>query len=186
MFENLTQRLSKAFGGLRGPRGLSEENVAEGLRAVRTALLEADVQFQLARDFTERVQERVVGQQLVEGVDPSQQFVHAVHEELVELMGPEGARLTFAKSGPTVILLAGLQGAGKTTTCGKLAKRLRDKEGRRPLMVAADIKRPAAVEQLKVLGRQLDIPVFHAEGRSAPEVCAAGLAAARAQGADVV
>ena len=186
MFENLTQRLSKAFGGLRGPRGLSEENVAEGLRAVRTALLEADVQFQLARDFTERVQERVVGQQLVEGVDPSQQFVHAVHEELVELMGPEGARLTFAKSGPTVILLAGLQGAGKTTTCGKLAKRLRDKEGRRPLMVAADIKRPAAVEQLKVLGKQLDIPVFHAEGMSAPEVCAAGLAAARAQGADVV
>jgi len=186
VFENLTKRLSGAFGALRGQRTLTEENVEEGLRAVRTALLEADVHFQLARDFSERVRGRVLGRSLLRGVDPSQQFVHAVHAELVELMGPQGARIGFAKSPPTVILLAGLQGAGKTTTCAKLAKHLREKNGRRPMMVAADIKRPAAVEQLRVLGRKLDVPVFHAEGRTAPEVCAAGVAAARKAGCDTV
>ncbi|HED65682.1 MAG TPA: signal recognition particle protein [Planctomycetes bacterium] len=186
MFETLTQRLTSAFGSLRGQRELTAENIEDGLRAVRTALLEADVEFKLARDFTDRVKERALGQEVVAGVDPSQQFVHAVHQELVEMMGPEGATLSFAKKGPTVVLLAGLQGAGKTTTCAKLARHLRDKMGRKPLMVAADIKRPAAVEQLRVLGRQLDIPVFHLEGRSAPEVCAAAVAHAREQGLDTV
>ena len=186
MFESLTQRLSGAFGSLRGQKALTEANIEEGLRTVRTALLEADVQFQLARDFVERVRERALGAEVVKGVAPDQQFVHAVHESLVDLMGPEGARIGFAASGPTVILLAGLQGAGKTTTCAKLAKHLREKHGKRPLLVAADIKRPAAVEQLRVLGRKLDLPVFHEEGRSAPEVCAAGVQAARAQGCDVV
>jgi signal recognition particle subunit SRP54 len=186
VFETLTQRLSGAFGSLRGQRELTEANVEEGLRAVRTALLEADVQFQLARDFTERVKERALGQAAVKGVDPSDQFVHAVHQELVELMGPEDARIRFAPQPPTVILMAGLQGAGKTTTCAKLAKHLRERFGRKPLLVAADIKRPAAVEQLRVLGGKLDVPVFHREGLSAPEVCAAGVQAALGEGCDLV
>ena len=186
MFENLTKKLSGAFQSLRGQRELNESNIEEGLRAVRAALLEADVHFQIAREFVDRVRDRMLGETLIEGVDPSQQFVHAVQQELVDLMGPEDARLEFAKSGPTVILMAGLQGAGKTTTCAKLAKHLRERHQKRPLLVAADVKRPAAVEQLRVLGGKLDIPVFHAEGASAPEVCARGVAEAKANGHDVV
>lgn len=186
MFENLTQRLSSTFSLLRGTGELTDESIEEGLRAVRAALLEADVHFKVARDFTARVRERVVGADRLKGVQASDQFVHACHQELVELMGPEGARLEFAKRPPTVILMAGLQGAGKTTTCAKLAKDLKENHGRRPLMVAADVKRPAAVEQLKVLGERIDVPVFHAEGKPAPEVCALGLEEARRQGRDVV
>ena len=186
MFETLTQRLGSVFGSLRGKKELTEENIEEGLRSVRQALLEADVNFQVAREFTERVRQRVLGDELVKGVDPSEQFVHGFHAELVELMGPEDARLDLGGSGPAVILLAGLQGAGKTTTCAKLAKLLRERHQRRPLMVAADIKRPAAVEQLKVLGQKIGVPVFHEEGLSAPEVCARGLEEARRSGADVV
>jgi signal recognition particle subunit SRP54 len=186
MFETLTQRLSGAFAFLKGSAELNEENVEEGLRAVRAALLEADVHFKVAREFTDRVRTRVVGERVLRGVEASQQFVHACHEELVELMGPEDARLEFAKSGPTVILMAGLQGAGKTTTCAKLAKLLKERHQRRPLLVAADVKRPAAVEQLKILGQKLDVPVFHAEGVAAPEVCARGVEHARKNGLDVV
>ena len=186
MFETLTQRLSSAFGTLRGQRALDESNIEEGLRAVRTALLEADVHFAVARDFVERVRDKALGAEVARGVEPSQQFVHAVHEALVELMGPEGARIRFAKEPPTVILLAGLQGSGKTTTCAKLAKYLREKGGRRPLLVAADTKRPAAVEQLRVLGRRLGLPVFHREGLTAPEVCAEGVRESRRQGCDAV
>ena len=175
MFDQLSKRLGAAFSTLRGQRELTAENVEEGLRQVRAALLEADVHFQVARDFTERVRASVVGTGLVKGVDPSQQFVHAVHRALVEFMGPEDARLTFAKKPPSVVLLAGLQGAGKTTTCATLARYLRDKHQTRPLLVAADTKRPAAVEQLQVLGKRLGIPVFHEPGLSAPEVCARGV-----------
>lgn len=187
MFETLTQRLSQSFSFLKGKRELTEDNVDEGLRQVRTALLEADVHFRVARDFTQRVRDRILGETRIEGVDPSQQFVHAFHQELVELMGPEDATLSFAKAPtPTVILMAGLQGAGKTTTCAKLAKHLRDKHQRRPLLVAADVKRPAAVEQLRVLGRQIDVPVFFQEGAAPPEVCRAGVDFARANGNDLV
>ena len=186
MFESLTQRLTQSFAGLRGRKELTAENIEEGLSAVRTALLEADVHFELATEFTERVSTRALGSERVKGVDASDQFVHAVHGELVELMGPEDASLEFAKRGPTVILMAGLQGAGKTTTCAKLALHLRDKHAKRPLLVAADVKRPAAVEQLRVLGDRLQIPVFHKEGAAPPDVCAAGLAAAEAGGHDVV
>jgi len=186
MFETLTQRLTESFSFLRGKRELTEENVEEGLRQVRTALLEADVHFRVARDFTQRVRERVLGAERIADVDPSQQFVHAFHQELVELMGPEDGRLEFSKSPPTIVLMAGLQGAGKTTTCAKLAKYLRDKQQRRPLLVAADIKRPAAVEQLRVLGRQIDVPVFFQEGLTPPEVCKAGVAFAHAHGHDLV
>ena len=186
MFETLTQRLTAAFSSLAGKRELSADDLEEGLRAVRAALLEADVHFQVARDVTERVRDRIVGSERMAGVDPSQQFAHAFHAELVELMGPEDAGLQMASGRPTVILIAGLQGAGKTTTCAKLAKRLRKQHQKRPLLVAADIKRPAAVEQLRVLGRQLDVPVFHEEGLTAPELCKRGIAAARAGGQDVV
>jgi signal recognition particle subunit SRP54 len=161
MFETLTDRLAKSFSFLRGQKELTPENIEEGLAQVRTALLEADVNFKVVKDFTEKVRARVVGAKVIPGVEPSQQFIKAFHQELVDLMGPHDARLEFAKNGPTIILMAGLQGAGKTTTCAKLAKHLRDKHKRRPLLVAADVKRPAAVEQLKVLGRQIAIPVFH-------------------------
>jgi signal recognition particle subunit SRP54 len=171
---------------LRGRRELTEQNIEEGLEAVRKALLEADVHFQVARDLVERVRAGVVGARVLSGVEPSQQFIHAVHQGLVEAMGPEDGRLTFAKHPPTVILLAGLQGSGKTTTCAKLAKYLREKHQLRPLLVAADIKRPAAVEQLRVLGARLGIPVFHREGLTPPEVCAQGVREAAALGRDVV
>jgi len=186
VFETLSERLGSAFSLLRGKRELDERNIEEGLEAVRTALLEADVHFQVARDLTERVRKAVVGTELLRGVEPSQQFVHAVHRALADAMGPEDARLVFAKQPPTVILLAGLQGAGKTTTCAKLAKLLRDRHQHRPLMVAADVKRPAAVEQLRVLGQKLGLPVFHREGLAPAELCARGVQEARALGRDVV
>ena len=186
MFESLSQRLGSAFAALRGQRELSERNIEEGLEAVRAALLEADVHFQVARDLVERVRGEVLGQRTVQGVEPSQQFVHAVHKALVDFMGPTDARLEFAKQPPTVILLAGLQGSGKTTTVAKLAKYLRDKHQLRPLLVAADIKRPAAVEQLRILGQKLGMPVFHREGLTPPEVCAQGVKEAAALGRDVV
>ncbi len=186
MFESLTQKLGSAFASLRGQRELTEANVDEGLEAVRTALLEGDVHFRVAKDLIERVRGDVLGDRRVQGVDASEQFIHAVNAALVELMGPEGGRLLFAKKPPTVLLLAGLQGAGKTTTAAKLAKFLRETENVRPLLVAADIKRPAAVEQLRVLGKRLDIPVFHEEGLSAPEVCVRGVAHAKAGVADLV
>jgi signal recognition particle subunit SRP54 len=186
MFESLTQKLSSTFGLLRGSAEVSEADIEQGLRAVRAALLEADVHFQVARDFVERVRAGLVGGAKLRGVEASDQFVHACHRELVALMGSEDARLEFSKSPPTVILMAGLQGAGKTTTCAKLAKHLVEKHGRRPLLVAADVKRPAAVEQLRVLGARIGVPVFHAEGVDAPEVCARGVAEARRTGRDVV
>jgi signal recognition particle subunit SRP54 len=186
MFETLTQRLTSVFSSLRGSRELDAAALEDGLRSVRQALLEADVQFGVARDFTARVQERLLGQERLHGVEPAQQFVHAFHKELVELLGPAEARLVHSKEPPTVVLLAGLQGAGKTTTCAKLAQFLRDKHQRRPLLVAADVKRPAAVEQLRVLGRQLGMPVFHEEGLAPPELCERGVMAARRGGQDVV
>src|SRR6188474_3254919 len=133
MFESLTQRLSSTFAFLGSAKELTPENVEEGLTQVRTALLEADVHFKVAKDFVDRVRAQVSGVDRLKGVEPSQQFIHACHEELVKLLGPEDARLEFAKSGPTVILMAGLQGAGKTTTVAKLAKRLMASEKRRPL-----------------------------------------------------
>lgn len=186
MFETLTSRFSSAFSFLRGSKELTPENVAEGLEQVRTALLEADVHIQVVREFTRSVEARVAGEEKLKGVDASDQFVHACHAELVELMGPEDTALAVAKTGPTVILMAGLQGAGKTTTCAKLAKQLREKHQKRPLLVAADVKRPAAVDQLQVLGKQIDVPVFHVAGESAPEVCRRGVAEAARNGNDVV
>ncbi len=186
MFESLSQRLSQAFTRLRGPAQLTEAGIDEGLREVRAALLEADVHYELAREFTQNVRDRVLGEAQLQGVEASQQFVHACHQELVRLLGGADQRLEFEKTPPTVILLAGLQGAGKTTTCAKLAKRLKERHQLRPLMVACDIKRPAAVEQLATLGRRIGVEVFHRPGLSAPEMARQGVAEARAKGCDVV
>lgn len=186
MFESLTQRLTNSFSFFRGKRELTEENIGEGLEQVRSALLEADVHFKLAREFTGRVKERALGGDRLKGVEASDQFVHAVHTELVELMGPEDAHLEYAKTGPTVLLMAGLQGAGKTTTCAKLAKLLEKRDTRRVLLVAADVKRPAAVQQLQILGKRIGVPVFHKEGATPPEVCKAGVEEAKRTGCDLV
>jgi signal recognition particle subunit SRP54 len=186
MFDSLTQRLGSVFAGLTRRGELTSENVESGLEEVRAALLEADVHYDVVRDFVARVRERVVGSKRLPGVSPSQQFVHACHQELVELMGPEAASLSFAKRPPTLILLAGLQGAGKTTTCAKLALHLRSKWQKRPLMIAADVKRPAAVEQLRVLGQKIDVPVFFREKETALQLCRQGVAAAASGGQDVV
>jgi signal recognition particle subunit SRP54 len=171
MFESLSASFQNLARRFQGKDKLTEDNVQEALRDVRMALLEADVQLGVARDFIQRVKEAALGQAVVKGVDPGQMIIKVISDELAKLMGPEAAPLVRAERGPTVILMAGLQGAGKTTTCGKLANRLK-KEGRKVLLVAADLQRPAAVEQLQVLGRDLEVAVHAEKGVAPPEVCA--------------
>src|SRR5581483_1144774 len=158
MFEGIQRGLSEALKKLRGRGRLTEANIRDGLREVRTALLEADVNFTVANDFIARVTERAVGQEVLRTIDPSQQIIRIVYDELVKLMGPVDTSVHFAKDRPTVLMLCGLQGSGKTTTAGKLALTLRER-GRKPLLVAADLQRPAAVAQLKLSGDQLHVPV---------------------------
>ncbi|MEX0907181.1 MAG: signal recognition particle protein [Gemmatimonadota bacterium] len=159
MFEELSEKLDGVFGRLRQRGLLTEAQVKEGLREVRRILLEADVNFQLVKEFLAKVEERALGEKVLKSVAPGQQIVKIVHDELIALLGaaPEGLRI--APVGPTVILLAGLQGSGKTTTAAKLAKRLA-REGRQPLLAALDVYRPAAIDQLETLGRQVNVPVF--------------------------
>jgi signal recognition particle subunit SRP54 len=168
MFEGISRGLSEALKRLRGRGRLTEANVKEGLAQVRTALLEADVNYTVANEFIERVTQRAVGQDVLRTLDPSEQIVQIIYNELVQLMGPVDHRFHFAKDRPTVVMLCGLQGSGKTTTAGKLALLLRDKHGRKPMLVAADLQRPAAVEQLRVLSEQLGI-AFYSEGARAPD-----------------
>lgn len=169
MFEGITRGLSEAFKRLRGRGRLTEANIREGMREVRRALLEADANFTVVNNFIARVEERSVGQDVLAKVDPSEQIIKIVYDELVQLMGPVDQKIRFAKDRPTILMMCGLQGSGKTTTCAKFALMLQ-KQGRKPLLVAADLQRPAAVEQLKVLGEQLGIPVF--SERSTPvDVC---------------
>ncbi len=167
MFEGIQRGLSEALKKLRGRGRLTEANMRDGLRDVRRALLEADVNFTVANAFIERVTETSLGQKVLERVDPSEQIIRIVFDELVALMGPVDHRFHFAKDRPTVIMLCGLQGSGKTTTAGKLALLLREKHSRKPLLVAADLQRPAAVEQIKVLGQQLNVPVYSEGAASA-------------------
>src|SRR5438067_7399495 len=159
MFEGIQRNLSEALKKLRGRGRLSEANVRDGLREVRKALLEADVNYNVANEFIQRVTEKSVGQEVLRTLDPSEQIVRIMYDELVALMGPVDHKLHFAKDRPTVIMLCGLQGSGKTTTAGKLALTLRD-QGRKPLLVAADLQRPAAVDQITVLGEQITVPVY--------------------------
>jgi signal recognition particle subunit SRP54 len=159
MFEELSEKLDGVFGRLRQRGLLTEAQVREGLREVRRILLEADVNFQLTKDFLTRVEERALGEKVLKSVAPGQQIVKIVHDELVRLLGEKQEGLKIAPVGPTVIMLAGLQGSGKTTTAAKLAKRLA-REGRQPLLAALDVYRPAAIDQLETLGRQVNVPVF--------------------------
>ncbi len=166
MFEALTQRLDAIFDRLRGAGRLTEQNIQDALREVRVALLEADVNFRVVREFIERVRGRAVGQEVLKSLTPGQQVVKVVHEELVRLLGEATHRLAMASPPPTVVMLIGLQGSGKTTTVAKLGRHFQ-REGFRPLLVAADVRRPAAVEQLQILGRQLALPV-HADSGARP------------------
>lgn len=178
MFEFVSEKLNAVFDKLRHGGKLSADNIRDGLRDVRRALLEADVNVQVVKDFLAKVEEKAIGETVLKGVDPGQQVVRIVHDELVAVMGDTDNSIPFAAHGPTILMVAGLQGAGKTTTCGKLARYLRDDLKRKPLLVAADLQRPAAVEQLKILGAQLGIPVFHQTGLTPPQLCAKAVASA--------
>ena len=184
MFDTLSDRIQGALGGLRGKGRLDEESVSKAMREVRLALLEADVNFEVAKDFTERVKERALGQEVMKSLSPGQQVVKIVHEELTALMGSGDSRLAFGRP-PTVILLAGLQGSGKTTAAAKLAVLLR-REGKRPALVACDLQRPAAVDQLEQLGRQIQVPVYALDRQDAVAAARLGVDAARRDGHDVV
>src|SRR2546425_12004836 len=164
MFETLSGKLQNAFRNLRGLGKISESNVGDSLREVRMALLEADVNFKVARDFIERVKTKSLGAEVVQSIQPGQQIIKIIHDELVELLGSENAGLNLAKS-PSCILMVGLHGSGKTTSSGKLARWLQ-KQGRAPLLVAADVYRPAAMDQLGTLGRKLGLPVFVQRGET--------------------
>ena len=185
MFESIANNLESIFRKLRGQGHLTEKNIQDGLREVRRALLEADVHYQVARDFIRKVSERAVGQEVIRSVTPGQQIVKIVHDELVNLMGPVDATVPKAADRSTVLMLCGLQGQGKTTSAAKLA-RLLLKKGRRPMLVAADVKRPAAIEQLKQLGTQVNVPVFSESGMAPPTICEHAVAEANRQGLDVV
>ena len=185
MFEQLSDKLNTTFERLRGRARVSESDLEEALRDVRVALLEADVNFKVVRQLVATVRERALGEKVLESITGAQQVVKIVHDALVEMLGGEAMPLARAERPPTVLLLVGLQGSGKTTTAAKLANVLR-KQGRRPLLVAADVHRPAAIEQLRTLGKQLGIPVMAVEaGRVADDVAAAVATAGR-DGADSV
>jgi signal recognition particle subunit SRP54 len=184
VFDALSDRLEGVLGRLRSRGRLSEADVDEALREIRTALLEADVDVGVARAFVDSVRVRVLGQDLSRSLSPGQQVVKAVHEELVSVLGGETLRITYASAPPTVVLLAGLQGSGKTTTAAKLARWYR-RQGRNPMLVGADLQRPAAVEQLRILGAQAGVPVF-SEPTDPVAVAAAGLEEARRTGRDVL
>jgi signal recognition particle subunit SRP54 len=187
MFESLSERLSGLFSKLAGGSGrLTEDSTKEAVREVKRALLEADVSLEVARAFTKAVKDKAVGAEGIKGVSHAQQFVKVVHDELTALMGGENAGVEFDPSGVTVLMMVGLQGSGKTTTCGKLALWLRRKHKKSPLLVAADVQRPAAVEQLKVLGKSLDVPVYAEDGGRPPKICARAVKHAKKQGHDVV
>jgi len=167
MFENLSERLEKSFKILKGQGSISEINIAETLKDVRRALLDADVNYKIAKNFTDSVKEKALGQDVLNAVKPSQMMIKIVHDELAELMGGQSIDVNL-KGNPTVVLIAGLQGSGKTTFSGKLANHLKSKKQKLPLLVACDIYRPAAIEQLKVLGEQINVPVYTEEGSKDP------------------
>jgi signal recognition particle subunit SRP54 len=186
MFESLSEKLQNVFKRLRGKGVLSEQDVNEALREVRLVLLEADVNFRVVKDFIGKVRERAVGQEILHSLSPAQHVIKIVNEELMELLGGSEAGLHLAPKPPTIIMLVGLQGSGKTTTAAKLANLLR-KQGRRPLLVAADIYRPAAIKQLQVLGEQLGIPVFTLGDKQDPvTIGKAAVGAAESGGQDVI
>ncbi|UHR03058.1 signal recognition particle protein [Peptoniphilus sp. GNH] len=165
-FENLSEKLQNALDSLRGKGKLTEKDINSAMREVRLALLEADVNFKVVKDFVKNIKTQALGEKVMSSLTPGQQVIKIVNEELTELMGSTESKLDFSKK-PSVILMSGLQGAGKTTTCGKLAKKLK-KDGKRPLLVACDVYRPAAIKQLKIVGESVDVPVFSMGDKISP------------------
>ena len=185
-FEGLTEKLNAAFKRLRGKGRLTENDVREAMREVRLALLEADVSYKVVKDFVASVTERAVGSDVLDSLTPAQQVVKIVNEELTGLMGGANAKITMANNGPTVVMMVGLQGAGKTTTTAKLGGLMRKQYQKRPLLAACDVYRPAAIEQLKVVGGQMDLPVFE-EGQGDPvKIAQNAIRHARDHGSDMV
>lgn len=186
MFESLTEKLQDAFDKLRGRGKLSEADINDALREVRLALISADVNYGIVRKFTADVTARAIGQDVMQSLTPGQQVIKIVNEEMVKLMGGEISKITVSTDGPTILVLAGLQGSGKTTVAGKLARRF-SREGRNPLLVAADIYRPAAITQLQVLGESLNVPVFSLGSNTSPvKICQAAVKHATKNGNDPI
>ena len=186
-FENLGEKLQNVFKSLRGKGKLTEKDIKAAMREVKLALLEADVNFKVVKNFVASISEKALGQEILESLTPSQQLIKIVRDELIELMGSENERLVYSNTPPTVYIMRGLQGAGKTTATGKLALHMRKTQGKRPLMVACDVQRPAAIKQLQVLGSQIDVPVFTIDGEKNPvEIAKAAVAHAKQHGNDPV
>ena len=184
MFEDLTTKLEGIFKKLRGRGKLTESNIKDALKEVRRALLEADVNYKVVKDFIDQVQEKSIGQEVLRSITPGQQIIKVVHEELIGLLGKIRVEVNFSQKPPTIFMLVGLQGSGKTTACGKLARYYR-KKGRFPLLVAADVYRPAAVDQLKILGKSLDLPVF-SSNKNPVKICEDSIDQAKKDGRDLV
>ena len=185
-FEGLSEKLSAAFKKLRGKGRLSEADVKEAMREIRLALLEADVSFKVVKQFVAQVTEKAVGSDVLEALSPAQQIVKIVNQELTDLMGGSAAKLEISSKPPTVVMMVGLQGAGKTTNGAKLAGLMKKQNGKRPLLAACDVYRPAAIKQLEVVGRQLDIPVFQMGQTSPVDIARAAVEHAAAHGNDMV
>lgn len=186
MFENLSEKLERSFKLLKGQGKITEINVAETLKDVRRALLDADVNYKVAKSFTDTVKAKALGQNVINAIKPQELMVKIVHDELAQLMGGETAQLNLSGN-PTVILMSGLQGSGKTTFSGKLAKKLKSEKAKRPLLVACDVYRPAAIEQLKVLASQIEVPVYSEEGNKNPvEIAQKAIAYAKQNHFDLV
>ena len=186
MFENLSDKLDRAFKLLKGQGKITEINVAETMKEIRKALLDADVNYKTAKAFTDEVKQKALGQNVLTSISPGQLLTKVMNDELAALMGGQATEIAFPAT-PTVILIAGLNGAGKTTFTGKLANYLKTKKGKKPLLVAADVYRPAAVDQLKVLGSQIDVPVYaNTESKDPIAIAMEGLALAKQQNHNVV
>lgn len=186
MFENLSDKLERSFKLLKGQGKITEINVAETLKEVRRALLDADVNFKIAKDFTSKIKDKALGQQVITSLNPGQLMVKIVHDELIELMGGQSVDINL-KGSPAIILMSGLQGSGKTTFSGKLANRLKSRQGKNPLLVACDVYRPAAIEQLRVLGSAINVPVYTDETTKDPvKIAKDAVREAKLKGNDVV
>lgn len=185
-FEGLTEKISSAFKKLRSQGRLTEADVKAAMREIRMALLEADVNFKVTKDFIKTVTEKATGSDILESLSPAQQVIKIVNEELTQLLGGKGARITIAPDPPTIVMMVGLQGAGKTTQCAKLAGLFQHQQQRRPLLVACDVYRPAAIDQLRVVGKQLGIPTFDMGQEDPVRIAKEGIAYARKNGYDLV
>jgi len=186
MFENLSDRLERAFKVVKGKHRITDINIAETTKEIRRALLDADVNYKISKDFTDRIREKALGQDVLNAVEPGQLMVKITRDELAELMGGKAEEINITAN-PAIILMAGLQGSGKTTMSGKLANFLKNKKGKKPLLIAGDVYRPAAIDQLQVLGEQIEVPVYTEEGNQDPVVIAQnGIKQAKANGNDIV